>query len=91
MGLIGLLAILFIISAIFYKGITLYYAWPAHDREMRTLILALILSLATYFIHGILNNYLDTDKAAVPIWAFCAAFIALEQYNKTQLESEDKR
>ncbi|MDG1147662.1 MAG: O-antigen ligase family protein [Crocinitomicaceae bacterium] len=91
MGLIGLLAILFIISAIFYKGITLYYAWPAHDREMRTLILAMILSLATYFIHGILNNYLDTDKAAVPIWAFCAAFIALEQYNKTQLESEDKR
>jgi hypothetical protein len=38
----------------------------------------MILSLTTYFVHGILNNFMDTDKAAVPIWAMCAAFIALE-------------
>jgi len=40
----------------------------------------LILSLSTYFIHGFLNNYLDTVKAAVPVWGFCAAFIALEAH-----------
>ena len=45
---------------------------------MKTLILAMILSLTTYFVHAFLNNFLDTDKAAVPIWGFCAAFIALE-------------
>ena len=87
MGLIGLFSMLFIVYTIFYKGITLYYAWPEEDREMKTIILAMILSLTTYFIHGILNNYLDTDKAAVPIWAFCAAFIALEEYNKTPRDS----
>jgi hypothetical protein len=38
----------------------------------------MILSLTTYFVHGILNNFLDTDKAAVPIWGMCAVFIALE-------------
>jgi glutamine amidotransferase PdxT len=38
----------------------------------------MILSLTTYFVHGILNNFLDTDKAAVPIWGMCAAIIALE-------------
>ena len=78
MGLMGMLAMLGIVAMIFYKGITLYIKWPAEDKEMRTLILAMILALVTYFVHGILNNYLDTDKAAVPIWSFCASFIALE-------------
>jgi hypothetical protein len=38
----------------------------------------MILSLTTYFVHGVLNNFLDTDKAAVPVWGMCAIFIALE-------------
>lgn len=78
MGLIGIISMLLIVAAIFYKGITLYIRWPKEDTEMRTLILAMILSLTTYFVHGVLNNFLDTDKAAVPIWGMCAAFIALE-------------
>ena len=78
MGILGLVSMLLIVIAIFYKGITLYYKWPDEDKEMKVLIMAMILALSTYFIHGFLNNYLDTDKAAVPIWGFCAAFIALE-------------
>jgi putative inorganic carbon (HCO3(-)) transporter len=78
MGLIGMLSILFIVSAIFYKGINLYHNWPPEQTELKILILVMILSLVTYFVHGLLNNYLDTDKASVPIWGFCAIFIALE-------------
>lgn len=78
MGFMGLILMLTLISAIFYKGITLYNRWPAEKREIKVLILAMILALVTYFVHGILNNYLDTDKAAVPIWGICACFIALE-------------
>lgn len=78
MGVFGLFSMIFIVSAIFYKGITLYLKWPAEQSEMRILILAMVLALVTYFVHAFLNNYLDTDKAAVPIWGFCAAFIALE-------------
>lgn len=78
MGFMGLIAMLLIVTAIFYKGITLYYKWPPTDSEMKTIILMMILSLVTYFVHAFLNNFLDTDKAAVPIWGFCACFIALE-------------
>ena len=78
MGFMGLIAMLLIVTAIFYKGITLYYKWPETDSEMKTLILMMILSLVTYFVHAFLNNFLDADKAAVPIWGFCACFIALE-------------
>lgn len=78
MGLMGLISMLLIVAAIFYKGITLYIKWPEEDKETRVLLLAMIMALVTYFVHGILNNYLDTDKAAVPIWGICAIFIALE-------------
>jgi putative inorganic carbon (HCO3(-)) transporter len=91
MGILGLIAMLLIVGAIFYKSITLYYKWPAEDREMRTLILAMILALVTYFVHGIINNYLDTDKAAIPIWGFCAAFIALEQMLPSATESIEEQ
>ncbi|MFT5780566.1 MAG: putative inorganic carbon (HCO3(-)) transporter, partial [Crocinitomicaceae bacterium] len=90
MGLFGLIAILLIVTAIFYKSIKLYYKWPPEDKEMRTLILAMILALVTYFVHGIINNYLDTDKAAIPIWGFCAAFIALEHMLPSDSESSAK-
>lgn len=37
-----------------------------------------IMALSTYFIHAFLNNYLDTDKAAVPIWGICAMWLVYE-------------
>ena len=36
-----------------------------------------ILALVTYFSHGILNNYLDTDKAAIPVWGLISIFITI--------------
>jgi len=78
MGFPGLIIMLVLVGFIFYKGITLYIRYP--EGEYKTILLALILALVTYFVHGFLNNYLDTDKAAVPIWGAVAAIIALEQH-----------
>lgn len=78
MGLPGMFLVFAIVFAIFWQGIKLYHRWPAEDREIRVLLMGMILSLTTYFIHGLLNNYLDTDKAAVPIWTMAAIFIALD-------------
>jgi O-antigen ligase len=77
MGVLGLLTFLGVVAAIFYSGIRLYLDWPEEDKRHRILILSMILSLTTYFVHGILNNYLDTDKASIPIWFMSAVFIAL--------------
>ncbi|MFN5984792.1 MAG: O-antigen ligase family protein [Fluviicola sp.] len=83
-GFIGMLTVFGFVIAIFYQGITLYNRWPSEDKEMKTLIMGMIIALSTYFIHGFLNNYLDTDKAAVPIWSMCAMFIALSNQLKTK-------
>lgn len=75
-GVIGLLSMLLFVGSIFYKGITLYIRYP--KSENRTLLLAFVLALSTYFVHAFLNNFLDTDKIAVPVFGLLAAIIAYE-------------
>ena len=76
-GIIGLLLFILIVASIFTCAIKLYYKTPSHENDIKLLIMGIIISLSTYFIHAFLNNYLDTDKAAVPIWAMCAMIIAM--------------
>jgi O-antigen ligase len=51
------------------------------DPEIRMLAKGLILGLITYWVHGMLNNFLDTEKASVPFWAFIGALVALDVYH----------
>ena len=75
-GLPGLLLMLILIGWIVYTGITLYLRMP--EGQLRVVVLTLVLGLITYFIHGVLNNYLDTDKASVPVWGFTAILVVLD-------------
>ena len=86
MGLIGLLLFIAIVAAIFYSAIQLYYNWPAEDHKTKIIIFGMVLSLITYFSHAFLNNFLDTDKAAVPIWAMCSIIIVLDLERRKRMQ-----
>ncbi len=77
-GVPGLVFWLAIVFFIFYRGLRRYY--KLRDKDQRTLMLGAILGLATYLSHGLLNNFLDTDKASVPFWGFVAMIVALDVY-----------
>jgi O-antigen ligase len=86
-GVLGLLTFLAIVVAIFYTGISLYY--QMEKGTTRALVLSLILGLTTYFVHGFLNNFLDTDKASVPVWGFAAALVAIQLYHNRKTNSDE--
>ena len=86
MGLIGLFLFIAMVAAIFYSAIQLFYNWPAEDHKTRIIIFGMILSLITYFSHAFLNNFLDTDKAAVPIWAMCSIIIVLDLERRKRMQ-----
>ena len=88
-GFIGLLLFISIVASIFTCAIKLYYKTPSHENDIKLLIMGIIISLSTYFIHAFLNNYLDTDKAAVPIWAMCAMIIAMSLKANDQSKVQD--
>lgn len=75
-GLIGMLLMFVLIGFIMYYGISVYNRMP--NGEVRVLLLVSILGLVTYFAHGFLNNYLDTDKATVPVWGLTALIVMLD-------------
>lgn len=66
-GIVGLLTVLALLVTSLYSGIYAYSR--ATDRLSRSLALCMTLALVTYFVHGFLNNFLDTDKLSLPFWA----------------------
>jgi O-antigen ligase len=88
MGLPGILFFIAFVISIFYTSIQLYYQTSPSETRLRILLMTIILSLSTYFIHAFLNNFLDTDKAAVPIFALCAIVVSLKL--KRQLSTNPK-
>ena len=85
-----LLLLLSIVGSVFYCSIRLYYGTAKDKKDERILIMGIIISLSSYFIHAFLNNYLDTDKAAVPIWAMCAMIVtmSLSSFSDQSIEKD---
>ncbi len=79
-GVLGLLSVLILIVVFFTKAIQLYSALD--DKRLKNFVLGIILANATYFSHGVLNNYLDVDKASVPVWASFAFIVTLDLFYK---------
>jgi O-antigen ligase len=48
------------------------------EGSAKYLSLAVFLGLVTYFAHAVLNNYIEFDKIAVPLYSFMAVLTALE-------------
>jgi len=88
-GIFGTLTFLLIIITSLITGIKVYYR--AENKDMKILVISLLMGLVTYYIHGFLNNFLNTDKASVPFWGFTAIIVAIDLFHepkKTNLHSE---
>ncbi len=82
MGVLGLCSFFVLLFFVFYKGSKLFI--ELEDKELKTLLLSVMLALVSYFAHGVLNNYLDTDKASVPVWTCFAIIVAIDIYHSKQ-------
>ena len=79
-GIPGLLSVLSLIVVVMITGNRVYR--KAKNKEVKLFSLVTMLALVTYFVHGLLNNFLDTDKASVPFWGFFAVIVAMDLYHK---------
>ena len=77
-GLIGMLFVICIVILTIITGLRVYK--KAESREIKVIALSILLGLITYFFHGTMNNFLDSDKASVPYWGFIAILVAFDLY-----------
>lgn len=78
-GVLGMLTILGVVITVIITGLRVYRR--AQSKEVRLISLSVMLGLITYYVHGLMNNFLDTDKASVPFWAFTAIIVAMDLYH----------
>jgi putative inorganic carbon (HCO3(-)) transporter len=87
-GLLILLALLWWVSAMGFR--LARYFKQTGEREKMWWALSIYLGLMTYFVHGVLNNYLDTDKASALFWGFIAILVAMDlKVRKLQASESD--
>ena len=77
-GVLGMLTFLLILITTIYTATRVYYNTSG---EVKMLCLISFLGLVTYYLHGLLNNYLDTDKASVLFWGYTAIIVAIDIYH----------
>jgi O-antigen ligase len=84
-GVLGSVSFILIMIISLVTGFRVYR--NARTHAQKNLAIALTLGLITYYVHGLLNNFLDTDKASAPFWGFMAALVVLDIYfRKNEIE-----
>ena len=79
-GVLGPLTLLAVMVATIITGFRAIRRTRANHPMLYTIGLAAIVGLFTYYFHGVLNDFLDTDKASVPFWGFTALLVAIDVY-----------
>jgi O-antigen ligase len=80
MGIPGMLMVMALYVISLFCGIRGYFQHS--ERSNRWLYLPATLGLITYYLHAVVNNYLDQDKVAIPVFLCLAQIIALDVYNQ---------
>ena len=87
-GLVGSLLVLALVVVTVTCGLKTYSR--CKNKKAKVLVLGATLAFFGYFIHGFLNNFLDTDKLAIPVWSLAALIATIDVYyaDKEKFEEE---
>ena len=85
-GIPGMLTVFLLVFVSLFYGIRTYIY--ADDKTMKMMSLCMTLSLITYFTHGVFNNFLDTDKLSVLVWAAFAVITVCNVKMKSSAQKE---
>jgi putative inorganic carbon (HCO3(-)) transporter len=89
-GIIGSLSFLLVLLSIIYTAVKVYKK-PTLSQNMKTLVLVSFLGLVSYFIHGVLNNFLDTDKISCLFWGMTAIIVVVDVYHSDESKTSETK
>ncbi|MEZ5105539.1 MAG: O-antigen ligase family protein [Draconibacterium sp.] len=85
-GVFGLVTFLIILFTVIYTAVKTYSRLT--DYRLKAFVLSALIALVSYYVHGFLNNFLDTDKLSVPFWGFTAMIVAIDIYSRNQISAQ---
>jgi putative inorganic carbon (hco3(-)) transporter len=87
-GFLGTISFILIAITSLITGFKVYR--KIDDKSLKYITLGLILGFITYLLHGILNNFLDTDKVSALFWGYIAVFVSLDIFYLPQQNKQAK-
>jgi putative inorganic carbon (HCO3(-)) transporter len=87
-GFIGTLSFVAIIILTLITGFRVYRR--VDQKPLKILSLSLLIGLLTYYVHSIMNNFLDTDKASALFWGFTAMLVAMDVTYAKEAQGENQ-
>ena len=75
-GIFGTISFLAIVLASIYYAMRVYRR--TQDKSEKIIVLSVLIGLITYYVHGLMNNFLDTDKLSVLFWGFTAIIVSFD-------------
>lgn len=76
MGFLGMLIMFLLVGVMVYRGLKAYQ--KQNNKSNRIITMTATLALISYFVHGFLNNFLDTDKLSIPVWGCMAIIVVMD-------------
>jgi len=76
MGIPGAMIVIILMITVFVTGIKAYV--KSTEKVPKTIVLFAVTALISYYIHGIMNNFLDTDKLSLPFWGAIAVVVVVD-------------
>lgn len=87
-GIVGMLIMLILVFTTLYYAVNIYR--KSNDKNTKIIVLSATIGLITYYVHGLMNNFLDTDKLSALFWAYTAMIVVFDiQYRKTMADKSN--
>lgn len=86
-GILGFIIMLTLVFTTLYFAVNLYR--KSNDRNIKIIVLSATIGLITYYVHGLLNNFLDTDKLSALFWAYTAIIAVFDIQHRNQTQSKN--
>lgn len=85
-GFLGFLLMLILVFTVLYYAVHMYRT--SNNRNDKIIVLSSLIGLITYYVHGVLNNFLDTDKLSALFWAYTAIIVIYDIKHKQQQNTQ---
>ncbi|HKR07126.1 MAG TPA: O-antigen ligase family protein [Bacteroidia bacterium] len=79
-GMITFIAFMMLLLKIIFTGMKNAYDHPEGNKKKEAMVLTL--ALVTYLVHGLFNNFLDTDKVAFIFWSSVCMIVMIDLSRK---------
>lgn len=81
-------AILFIIIVFSVIGYGMKVIYAETDKRTKLLLYGVVLGLISFYVHGVFNAFLDTDKMAILVFGSIAAIVAADLRQKADADKK---